>query len=98
MTRMNYTQVMKEVGIADLKAHLSEHLRSVRRGQSLTVLDRETPIARIVPVDGDKTGPDLLVIRRLAGAPPTGRVPLPPPLGLKRDVMEFLGEERQSHR
>ena len=40
---------MSDVGIADLKAHLSEHLRSVRNGGSLTVLDRNTPIARIVP-------------------------------------------------
>ena len=40
---------MSDVGIADLKARLSEHLRSVRNGDSLTVLDRNTPIARIVP-------------------------------------------------
>ncbi len=40
---------MSDVGIADLKAHLSEHLRSVRNGGTLTVLDRNTPIARIVP-------------------------------------------------
>jgi antitoxin (DNA-binding transcriptional repressor) of toxin-antitoxin stability system len=40
---------MSEVRIADLKARLSEHLRSVRNGSSLTVLDRDTPIARIVP-------------------------------------------------
>jgi prevent-host-death family protein len=41
---------MSNVRIADLKARLSEHLRSVRNGGTLTVLDRETPIARIVPV------------------------------------------------
>jgi len=40
---------MTEVGIAELKARLSEHLRSVRNGGTLTVLDRNTPIARIVP-------------------------------------------------
>ena len=37
---------MKSVGIAELKARLSEHLKSVRRGRTLTVLDRETPVAR----------------------------------------------------
>jgi prevent-host-death family protein len=41
--------VMSNVRIADLKARLSEHLRSVRNGGTLTVLDRDTPIARIVP-------------------------------------------------
>lgn len=40
---------MSEVRIADLKARLSEHLRSVRNGSILTVLDRDTPVARIVP-------------------------------------------------
>ncbi len=40
---------MSDVGIAELKARLSEHLRSVRNGGTLTVLDRATPIARIVP-------------------------------------------------
>ena len=41
---------MSDVRIADLKARLSEHLRSVRNGRTLTVLDRDTPVARIVPV------------------------------------------------
>jgi antitoxin (DNA-binding transcriptional repressor) of toxin-antitoxin stability system len=40
---------MKTVRIADLKARLSEHLRSVRNGGTLTVLDRDTPVAQIVP-------------------------------------------------
>ena len=40
---------MSDVRIADLKAQLSEHLRSVRNGGTLTVLDRDTPIARIIP-------------------------------------------------
>lgn len=40
---------MSDVGIAELKARLSEHLRAVRNGGTVTVLDRDTPIARIVP-------------------------------------------------
>ena len=40
---------MSDVGIAELKARLSEHLRVVRNGGTLTVLDRDTPIARIIP-------------------------------------------------
>ena len=42
---------MKTVGIADLKAHLSEHLRTVRKGRTLTVLDRRVPVARLVPIE-----------------------------------------------
>jgi len=40
---------MSDVRIADLKARLSEHLRSVRNGGTVTVLDRNTPVARIIP-------------------------------------------------
>jgi antitoxin (DNA-binding transcriptional repressor) of toxin-antitoxin stability system len=40
---------MSDVRIADLKARLSQHLRSVRNGGTLTVLDRDTPVALIVP-------------------------------------------------
>src|SRR4051794_36630095 len=40
---------MSAVKIADLKNNLSRHLTTVRRGRELTVLDRDTPIARIVP-------------------------------------------------
>ena len=36
---------MKQVRIAELKARLSEYLRAVRRGETIAVLDRETPIA-----------------------------------------------------
>ena len=42
---------MSKVGIADLKAHLSEHLRKVRGGRTITVVDRDTPVAQIVPYD-----------------------------------------------
>jgi antitoxin (DNA-binding transcriptional repressor) of toxin-antitoxin stability system len=40
---------MSSVRIADLKARLSEHLRLVRNGGTVTVLDRDTPVAQIVP-------------------------------------------------
>ena len=43
---------MKRVKIAELKDHLSMHLRSVERGGELEVTDRDRPIARIVPVGG----------------------------------------------
>lgn len=72
MTRNDYDAVMSRVGIADLKAHLSEHLRKVRRGHTLTVVDRETPVARIVPYDADAP----LEVRRATRKP--GELTLPP--------------------
>ncbi|HTM31728.1 MAG TPA: type II toxin-antitoxin system prevent-host-death family antitoxin [Vicinamibacterales bacterium] len=40
---------MNSVNIADLKNNLSRYLARVRQGAELTVLDRDTPIARILP-------------------------------------------------
>jgi prevent-host-death family protein len=87
---------MKSVKIADLKARLSEHLRQVRRGRTLIVLDRDTPIARLVPYEGESGS---LTIRRPAGRSPSLQgVPLPPPLRLSMDVVEYLVAERQGER
>jgi len=88
--------VMKSVRIAELKARLSEHLREVRRGRSLTVLDRDTPIARLVPY-GPEAG-SLTVRRPLRKSPSLQGVPLPPPLRLAVDVVEVLLEDRQGER
>jgi prevent-host-death family protein len=87
---------MDTVKIADLKARLSEHLRKVRQGHTLTVLDRGRAIARIVPYDGEQR--PLTVRSPRPGAPALARVSLPPPLRSKADVMALLAEERQSGR
>jgi len=94
MTRSGYNLVMKQARIAELKARLSEYLRSVRRGETVTVLDREIPVARIVPI----RQPGLRVHKPAADAPPLKRLPLPAPLELKIDVLELLLEERQGPR
>jgi len=44
------TMVMMSVGVAELKAHLSEHLARVRAGSEVLVTERGRPVARIVPV------------------------------------------------
>ncbi len=40
---------MQGVRIAELKAQLSQYLARVRRGATVVVHDRKTPIARLVP-------------------------------------------------
>jgi prevent-host-death family protein len=86
---------MRQVGIAELKSRLSEYLRAVRRGETISVLDRDTPVAQIVPVRQKSA----LRIRKPApGTPPPNRVQLPPPVALKVDAVEVLMEERQGHR
>ena len=79
---------MSNVGIAELKAHLSEHLRAVRNGGTLTVLDRDTPIARIVPY----AAPSLEIRkarRRLRD------LRLPPKPAKRTDSVALLVEDRR---
>lgn len=87
---------MTGVRVADLKSRLSEHLRKVRAGRTVTVLDRSTPIARIVPYEEQSSS--LTVRSPLPGAPSLKQVPLPPPLRLRRDIVALLLEERQGER
>jgi prevent-host-death family protein len=96
MTIHDYHLVMKSVRIADLKARLSEHLRWVRRGHEVTVLDRDTPVARLVPVD-PATGA-LSVRSPAASSPAPGALSLPPPLRLPVDAVGLLLEDRRSGR
>jgi prevent-host-death family protein len=85
--------VMKtQVRIAELKSRLSEYLRRVRRGETITVLDRETPIARLEPVAGQ--GSRLVVREPGARAPRLRDLRLPPPLKTKADILDLLAEER----
>ena len=83
---------MKSVKIAELKARLSEYLRDVRRGEEWVVMERSTPVARIVPYAPDATALDV--------RPPRGRVPrlqdvkLPSALKLHGDIVDLLLEER----
>ena len=95
MTISSHNVAMKRVRIAELKARLSEHLRAVRRGETIAVFDRETPVAQIVPVRGSIP---LRIRTPPAGAPVPNRVPLPKALGLKIDVVDLLLEERQGNR
>lgn len=81
------------VRIAELKARLSEHLLKVRNGRHLTILDRNTPIARILPY-APEAG-------RLKSRKPTrtaGDVSFLPPLSEKTNSLLALREERKKGR
>jgi len=77
---------MKQVRIAELKSHLSEYLRAVRGGQTIAVLDRETPVAHIVPIR-DKA--NIKIRRPQSSRSPVNRVPLPRPLKVKLDSLSY---------
>ena len=42
---------MMQVKISELKNSLSAYLRKVKSGESILVLDRNTPVARLVPIE-----------------------------------------------
>ena len=87
--------VMRQVKIAELKAHLSEHLRAVRRGETVTVLDRTEPIARIVPY-GSEPGPRIR--KPVPGALRLSELALPRPLRHKSDIVALLIADREKVR
>lgn len=82
---------MKRVKISELKARLSSYLAAVRRGETVVVTDRVTPVALLVPYEEAHDG---LVIEE----------PTAPLRGLKNirgvrprrpiDVVELLRESR----
>lgn len=78
-----------------MKARLSEYLRAVRNGETIAVLDRETPVAQLVPMRARVV---LRIRKPVAGTPAPNRVTLPKPLKLDVDIVDLLLEERQSHR
>jgi len=57
---------MSDVRVSELKAKLSAYLSEVRRGETVVVYDRSTPIARIVPFERE---PDDVVIIDAHGKP-----------------------------
>ena len=92
MTRSSHNAGMKKVRIAELKARLSHYLRLVRKGTTITVCDRDTPVARIEPI---RPEPYRLTITKPApGTPRIHEIPLPPPLGIEIDVVALLREDR----
>jgi prevent-host-death family protein len=83
----------RRVGIADLKNHLSEHLRRVEDGTEVVVFDRSRPVARIVRVEPNRLPFEIRRAVRSIGPEDRKR-------GASRarwpiDSLELLREERQ---
>ena len=46
---MTYDSLVKTSSISYFKAHISQQLRSVREGERIIILDRDIPVAEVVP-------------------------------------------------
>ena len=90
---------MKRVSVTELKNRLSHYLRLVKRGETVELLDRNVPVARLTRVDAVE---DEDLIRRLQRdgliRPPAGKPYLgfldSPPLPCKGDAVKALIEGR----
>jgi prevent-host-death family protein len=82
---------MKHVKVSELKTRLSAHLAEVRAGATVVVCDRNTPIARIVPLDNGMD--DLVVEEPKLPRSALKRLPVPRLRG-RVDVVALLRESR----
>ena len=83
---------MKTVRIAELKAHLSVYLHAVRKGARLRIMDRNTPVAELVPLPQGPLPP--LPSRGARGGRP-GDFVFPAPLDPPIDTLAELLDDRK---
>ncbi|TPW14395.1 MAG: hypothetical protein FD129_1088 [bacterium] len=96
MTINSHHIVMIRIGVADLKARLSEHLRKVRGGEPVIVMDRDRPVARLVPWVESRV--ELIVNPPKVAYRTLGDIPKPPPIEYTGDILEALAIERADRR
>lgn len=78
----------RQVTVAELAEHLSEHLREAESGATIQVVDGDRAIATLGPARYGDT------IFRKAAPGRASDVPLPPPLKLSVDILDLLREEK----
>lgn len=90
MGEEKYTRVQ----VAQLKARLSEHLRVVRSGRTVMVVNRDQPVALLTPPPGK--GPSLTLRLPDPDSPVLSEMTLPPALDppLGQDIVDVLLRER----
>lgn len=91
MTTHDYHMVMISANIAMLKAKLSFYLGQVKRGHEVLVMDRNTPVARVVPFREARQ--DLVVIEAIRPARSLRKLKIHP-TRRRVDVTGLLREDR----
>lgn len=79
---------MKTCTISEFKAHLSESLREVRKGEHFIILDRDKPFAEVIPIPADKTP------GRFDSAKKPYKIPPLPSISIQSSVEDLLEMER----
>jgi len=84
-----------EVGIRELRGHLSDYLERVRGGDEVVVTDRGTAVARIIPIDGGRVLDRLIAEGRVTPAATTARKSPMPPVRAAGPVSDLVAEQRR---
>lgn len=84
-----------EVGIRELRAHLSRYLDHVREGEEIVVTDRGTPIATITPANGRSHIDELIAAGILTPAPNKGPRTVPSPIKIEGGISDLVDEQRR---
>ena len=85
---------MVQIGIRDLKAHLSSYVKSVRAGERIVITDRGAVVAKIVPAEGD-AALQRLIDDGIAMPPAHKKRPAPSPLVTDGSVSDLVAEQRE---
>jgi prevent-host-death family protein len=99
---------MRTAKISELKAKLSAHIGYVKHGEEVLILDRNTPVARLVPaapMDDDDERTRRLIAKGIMASPKKPRQPgevWPEPVRTKkkitREIMEQVWREERDGR
>ena len=94
---------MKTASISQAKNHLSAFLDAVRHGETVLILDRGRPVARLEPILSSGLEDHILHLKRQGVLRrPTGKVSAAllnsPPPQTKRSALEVLLEARSEDR
>lgn len=85
---------MAEVGIRELRDHLSRYLERAEAGEEIVITDRGRAIARVVPLSGERTIDRLIREGKVTPAKrPKG--PAPRPIKAKGTVSDLVAEQRR---
>ena len=91
----------KDISVQEMQEHFADHIEEVRRGVTLRLIDGGSFVAEIsptesaaatIPQNATSESADALVFRPAIRS--MRDIVLPPPLKTKRDILEYLEEER----
>jgi prevent-host-death family protein len=86
---------MAEVGIRELRDHLSRYLERVQAGEELTVTDRGRPVALLIPVSEPRAFDRLVTDGVIEPAAPRRRDRPARRVSVTASVSELVAEQRR---